>query len=77
LRSAPEHFHRINANVDISNIKGGTQVDVNTPHHDINELHRNLGWYIALAIAMMVLGVFSIFILRDSDFAAGGNYFSA
>lgn len=44
-------------------------MDVNTPHHDINELHRKLGWYIALAIAMMVLGVLAIFVPYVATFA--------
>jgi len=35
-------------------------VDSNIPHRDINELHKNIGWYIALAVGMMVLGVFAI-----------------
>jgi len=44
-------------------------VDTNIAYRDINELHRNLGWYIALAIAMMVLGVFAIFVPYVATFA--------
>ena len=35
-------------------------MDSNIPHRDINELHKNIGWYIALAVGMMVLGIFAI-----------------
>jgi uncharacterized membrane protein HdeD (DUF308 family) len=48
---------------------GGIKVDVNIAHRDINELHKNLGWYIALAIAMMILGVFAIFAPYAATFA--------
>ncbi len=34
--------------------------DVNIRHLDIHELHKNLGWYIAFAIAMMILGILAI-----------------
>ncbi len=51
------------------NSSGGIKVDVNIAHRDINELHKNLGWYIALAIAMMILGVFAIFAPYAATFA--------
>ena len=35
-------------------------MDSNIPYRDINELHKNIGWYIALAVGMMILGVFAI-----------------
>jgi len=35
-------------------------VDTNIIHRDINELHKNIGWYIALAVGMMILGVLAI-----------------
>ena len=67
---------------NISNFTGGTEVDTDIAHRDINELHRSLGWYIALAIAMMVLGFFAILApfvatfaveqLAGIAFAAGG-----
>jgi len=44
-------------------------VDDNIVHRDINELHRNLGWFIALAIAMMILGVFAILAPYVATFA--------
>jgi uncharacterized membrane protein HdeD (DUF308 family) len=44
-------------------------VDVNIAHRDINELHANLGWYIAFAIAIMVLGAFAIFVPYVATFA--------
>ncbi len=35
-------------------------MDSNIPHRDIHDLHKNIGWYIALAAGMMILGVFAI-----------------
>ena len=35
-------------------------MDTNIIHRDINELHKNIGWYIALAVGMMILGVLAI-----------------
>jgi uncharacterized membrane protein HdeD (DUF308 family) len=35
-------------------------VDTNIIHRDINKLHKNIGWYIALAVGMMILGVLAI-----------------
>ena len=35
-------------------------MDSNIPYRDINELHKNIGWYIALAVGMMILGIFAI-----------------
>jgi uncharacterized membrane protein HdeD (DUF308 family) len=60
-------------------------VDLNIVHRDINELHKDLGWYIALAIVMILAGLFAIFVpfaatvattyLAGIAFAVGGIIF--
>ena len=52
-----------------SNSAGGIKVDTNIPHRDINELHKNIGWYIALAVGMMILGVLAIVAPLAATFA--------
>ncbi len=37
-------------------------MDTELGHKDINEIHNHLGWYIALAAGMIVLGIFAIFV---------------
>ena len=44
-------------------------MDTNIPYRDINELHKNIGWYIALAVGMMVLGVLAIIAPLAATFA--------
>jgi uncharacterized membrane protein HdeD (DUF308 family) len=57
-------------------------MDAGIIHRDINELHKNLGWFIAFAVAIMVLGflaiiapytaTFAVEQLAGITFAAGG-----
>ncbi len=44
-------------------------MDSDIPHLDINELHKHIGWYIALAVAMMILGVLAIVAPLAATFA--------
>ncbi len=44
-------------------------MDARIVHRDINELHNNVGWFIAVAIIIMVLGFLAIFAPYAATFA--------
>ena len=44
-------------------------MDSDTDRLNIDELHKNLGWYIALSIGIIILGVFAILAPFAASFA--------